>query len=139
MGGRSLRHPERGHIAGFQRLIKRGEFDEPEDCVRARKEWLVRSNVLLIFVEEHCVKGADQKQKITEFYKNFCEFCEDEGVRRNVMTLQGVKTRLETMGYDIGVLDGNRVVRGLRSIGWGEADTTGEPTEADEVDDSFPV
>ncbi len=100
---------------------------------------MVAGRAVFLHISPVCVKGADQKQKITEFYKNFCEFCEDEGVRRNVMTLQGVKSRLETMGYDIGVLDGNRVVRGLRSIGWGDADTIGEPTDSDEVDDVFPI
>lgn len=111
-------------IAGFQRLRKRGNFNEPDDCARARMEWLVRSNVFVTFVEEICKKGAERKQPVRDFYENFREYCRETGVV-HVPTLQGVKQRLESMGYDISSLDGYPVVRGLYAPG--SLEVVGEP------------
>lgn len=99
-------------IAAFQRLKERGRFDEPKDCLDAKTAWITRSNVLVTFIEEACLQGPEQNQAISDFYSLFKEYCEKTGVR-NIPTRQGVKNRLENMGYDLTILNGLRVVRGL--------------------------
>ncbi len=101
-------------VMGFQRLKRRGHFQETEECTTAKNEWLVRSNVFVTFIEEECEKGEKLNQSITEFYKYFQNYCKNTGIR-NTLSLQGVKARLENMGYDITILDGRNVVRGLKA------------------------
>lgn len=107
-------------VAGFQRLRKRGQFDEPKDCLRAKNEWLVRSNILVTFVEEYCQKDGDKTQGINEFYEVFKTYCEDAGVFHR-LTRGSVKNRIESMGYEIGSLNGRTIIRGLYAPAWGEA------------------
>ena len=101
-------------IEGFQRLKRRGHFDEPEDCIIAKNEWLVRSNIFVTFIEEECEKGSDFEQPIGEFYQSYCEYCEVSGVK-NVIALQGAISRLENMGYDFVSKDGYKVIKGLKT------------------------
>lgn len=107
-------------VEGFQRLKRRGHFQEPKECITAKNEWLARSNIFASFIDEECEIGAKLSQPVSEFYKNFQDYCQNSGVR-NTISLQGMKARLENMGYDITVLNGNRVVRGIRApkvINW---------------------
>lgn len=110
-------------VGGFQRLKKRGKFQEPEDCLNARNEWLIRSNILTTFIDEFCVKGEDKKQSLKDFYFVFKEFCSDAGVR-NYPGRPGVEKRLESLGYRITRLDGAKTVRGLMA-----PSTDGMPAE----------
>jgi P4 family phage/plasmid primase-like protien len=99
-------------IAGFQRLKQRGKFLEPEDCLKAKKEWLVRSNALATFIADMCEEGETVKQRMDEFYVAFSQYCQSAGIR-NVPTRPGIRKRLEGMGYGFGMLDGYDVVKGL--------------------------
>jgi P4 family phage/plasmid primase-like protien len=102
-------------VEGFGRLKKRGDFLEPEDCVNAKKEWLVRSNILTTFIDEMCETGDGYRVSLGEFYKAFTAYCAATGVR-NVQSLKGVHSRLEGLGYRIGLLNGKRAVWGLKLI-----------------------
>lgn len=101
-------------VQGFQRLKQRGDFLDPEDCKKAKNEWLIRSNVLPTFIEEACEKGDGLRQYLREFYLHFKGYCDDTGVRQ-IQTRSGVEKRLHSMGYRIGILDGEKAVWGLRS------------------------
>ena len=100
-------------VEGFGRLKKRGDFLEPVDCINAKKEWLIRSNVLTSFIDEMCEIGEGYRVPLGEFYKAFTAYCTVSGVR-NVQSLKGVHSRLEGLGYRIGLLNGKRAVWGLR-------------------------
>lgn len=101
-------------VAGFQRLKKRGRFQEPEDCITAKQEWLVRSNILPTFIEEACIKGEKEKQYLKDFYAAFREYCIEAGAR-NILSRAGIEKRLESLGYSITILDGQKAVRGIRA------------------------
>lgn len=101
-------------VAGFQRLKRRGQFQEPKECLAAKNEWLARSNIFAAFINEECEIDDKLNQPVGEFYNYFQVYCKNSGVR-NTTSRQGVKSRLETMGYDITVLNGNRVVRGIKA------------------------
>lgn len=100
-------------VEGFGRLKKRGGFLEPLDCVNAKKEWLVRSNILTTFIDEKCEVDDAYRVSLGEFYKAFTDYCRESGVR-NVQSLKGVHARLEGLGYRIGLLNGKRTVWGLK-------------------------
>jgi len=98
-------------ISGFQRLKIRGRFLEPAACERAKEEWLTRSNALTSFLDEVCVKGK-VKQRFKDFYEVFCDYCNEAGVI-NIPTRQGVRARLEGLGYEFSSLNGYPVVMGI--------------------------
>lgn len=100
-------------VQGFQRLRKRERFEEPKDCISAKNAWFTRSNILVTFLEEICKKGDDHKQHVTELYNCFRSYCSRSGVV-NIMALQGFKSRLQSIGYDLSILDGYTIVRGIR-------------------------
>jgi P4 family phage/plasmid primase-like protien len=100
-------------VAGFSRLKKRGRFEEPEDCIKAKKEWIIRANVLTTFIDEMCETGENYNIYLGDFYKAFDSYCRDTGVK-NIQSLKGVRSRLESLGYRIGMLNGKRAVWGIR-------------------------
>lgn len=103
-------------VAGFQRLKQRGKFLEPEDCIQAKKEWLIISNMLTTFIEETCDKGNNLHQFLKDIYAAYKEYCVGAGVRI-IQDRRGFERRLISLGYRITKLNGDKVVRGLRSRG----------------------
>lgn len=100
-------------IAGFGRLKKRGAFDEPQDCKDAKKEWIIRSNILTTFIDEMCEESAEYNIYPRDFYDAFKEYCGDSGVK-NIQTRRGVVKRLGDLGYRFGELHGKQAVWGLK-------------------------
>jgi len=43
-------------LAGYARLVKRGRFEEPAECAKAREHWLSMSNPVALFVDECLTK-----------------------------------------------------------------------------------
>lgn len=106
-------------IKGFQDLLRRGGFDKPQDCLDIEQEFLNHANILFTFIEEACVQDQNVKQSLTEFHMRLKEYCIFSGVK-NPPGRQGLKGRLESMGYETSTLDGNRVVKGLYAQGTGD-------------------
>lgn len=99
--------------AGFQRVHKRGRFHEPEDCLKAKKEWLVRSNILTTFIDEMCEIGEGYRVHLGDFYNAFNDYCRETHVR-NMPGRKLIKSRLQDLGHRIGTLDGKDAVWGIR-------------------------
>jgi phage/plasmid-associated DNA primase len=51
-------------IDGLRRLEKRGGFQEPADCVKAKREFLASANPLVAFIEERCESIDQAKLRI---------------------------------------------------------------------------
>ena len=100
-------------VAGFQRLKKRGKFKEPEDCKIAKQEWIVRANILTTFIDEACEVGEGYREHLGDFYTAFNEYCREAGAR-NIQGRRGFESRLEGLGYRVGMLDGKKAVWGIR-------------------------
>lgn len=100
-------------IAGFQRVKKRGMFLEPQDSLKAKKEWIVRANILTTFIDECCAEGDSYKEYLGDFYQTFIEYCRETGVR-NIQSRKLVKSRLQDLGYRIGISNGKDAVWGIQ-------------------------
>lgn len=100
-------------VQGFQRLRKKEKFEEPEDCITAKKEWFHRANILPVFIEECCEKNENLVQALGVFYTAFREYCKENGVKY-IPAQNTIGERLEKLGYPVTILDGKKHVRGLR-------------------------
>lgn len=100
-------------IAGFSALKKRERFEEPEDCLKAKNTWISRSNILTTFIAEVCEVEAKNKQPLSEFYAEFCAYCERTGVK-SVPRQQWLRGRLEQLGFEISISGGASMVRGIK-------------------------
>jgi len=100
-------------VTGFQRLKQRGHFEQPDDCLNAKAEWIARANILTTFIQEECELNESYRMHLGNFYEAFRDYCREVGVR-NQQTRRGVENRLEALGYRIGPLDGKKAVWGLR-------------------------
>lgn len=103
-------------IKGFQDLIRRGHFDKPQDCLAVEQEFFNHANILFTFIEEACVQDVNVKQELTVFHTRLKDYCEFAGIK-NPPSRQGLKGRLESMGYETTTIDGYRYVKGLYAPG----------------------
>ena len=102
-------------IAGFYRLKKRGSFDPPKSCIYARDEWFQNANTVSRFVSEGCKRDSESSIDLRIFYKDYIEWCEDEGIQpRYVVSKNMLKKHLTDLGYEVTFRKGYRHVKGLK-------------------------
>jgi len=77
-------------LAGLQRLRRRGEFDPPADCLRAKDEWLKRSNPVLDWIATCCVTGNGAWTALNDLYSSYTLWADQNYFKR-----PGGRTRLE--------------------------------------------
>jgi len=118
-------------VEGLQRMLKRGNhFDEPDECVVMREEWMAGQNMVGAFVDECCVFAAGAETYIKDLYAAFVKFATRDGTQADqVMKQRTFTSKLRSMG-GINVVRGtgnNRKVIGMRLDGF-------EPVEQGEVE-----
>ncbi|MFA5593250.1 MAG: phage/plasmid primase, P4 family [Micavibrio sp.] len=99
-------------IQGFQRVNRRGHFQEPQDCIKAKNMWLTRSNILPTFINDCCQSGEGLGQSIREFYSYFREYCERTG-NYPIQRQQWVLSKLVSLDFEISSMNGEPYVRGI--------------------------
>ena len=85
-------------LAGMIRLKKRGYFQEPESCIRAKQKWLDSANPVSSFVND-CIEKTDSKDRISlpELYQHFVNYCDDMNYSR-VPPKSDFQTTLDELG-----------------------------------------
>jgi len=87
-------------IEGLQRLLQRGRFDQPADCIAAQDRWLAQANPLTAFIEERCEAGPSSNVPLAAFYKAFNEWAAECGIR-SIPSRHTIKSNLENLGYSV--------------------------------------
>jgi putative DNA primase/helicase len=87
-------------IEGLRRLRHRGVFLEPNDCVRARYEWLAQANPLVAFIAERCRAKQANHIPLTDFYIAFTQWAAEAGIR-NVPARNTLRANLSNLGYPV--------------------------------------
>ncbi|MBF0562323.1 MAG: hypothetical protein HQL37_09935 [Alphaproteobacteria bacterium] len=103
-------------IEGLQRLRQRGGFDEPESCIRARREWLAAANPLVTFITELCTDDRTAQVPLKAFYERFREWAEESGVK-SVLARNTLKANLINLGYTVRHTKSGSTVFGLALFG----------------------
>lgn len=65
-------------IAGLQRLLERGDFLEPEDCVQAGEEFFAHAHPLYAFIKECTLPAPEVEIKIKEFREAFVSWAKTQ-------------------------------------------------------------
>ena len=104
-------------IAGYQRLMARGHFVEPESCLTGKKKFLAAANALVEYVNDGCDKETTAWMPMIEFYRSFVAWCGIEG-HKYVPKKSDVERDLRSLGYatEIDSHLKQRIVRGIKSI-----------------------
>jgi P4 family phage/plasmid primase-like protien len=109
-------------LEGLKRVLKRGYFDDPEPCKRAKNEWMQSANPLSTFINECCRMGDKEGGvKHKDFYEAFVRWAAVSGVR-NITNRKTVTNSLLGLGYEEAVLNGYKKWRGVYLKGeseWG--------------------
>lgn len=100
-------------IEGYQLVVKRKfQFDPPQECLDARKEFLAHGNPLFCFLSECLVKQADSRVPLPDLRLAY----EAWSKQQNISNLKGLnrtlKRKLEALAYQIGVYNGYPCVVG---------------------------
>lgn len=67
-------------LQGLQRLMMRGGFKEPEDCLRSRKEFFAHANPLYAFISDQTQKNPEYEMTVKEFRERFLFWAKEQGV-----------------------------------------------------------
>lgn len=101
-------------IKGLKRLIKRGEFKEPQDCIDARNEWLSNAHPFMGFVNEKIKKVSTGKKNtpLEQIKREFENWLAHNDIRFHC-TSQKLRNLFEGKGYKTRRLNGRIVVNGV--------------------------
>lgn len=103
-------------IEALQRLRRRGDFKEPEECVQARMEWLASANPLTGFMDEMCERDSDASVTIQALLHAFRNWAKVNDVRISY-TNRKFRLAMEGLGYTCSKKDGRWRIKGLKLSG----------------------
>lgn len=105
-------------VSGYQSLLKRGGFQEPEDCKKAQREFLSQANPLYAFLGEGCVKAENASTPFPAFREALKNWSEEQGMKNFKVPYKVLKRKLEGLktefGIEIGMLNGYHTVKGIQ-------------------------
>lgn len=78
-------------IQGLQRLIERGGFLEPEDCVKARQDFFAHANPLYAFFKDCTLKDPDAEMTVKKFRETYAFWAKEQGLTIQIQTKKFVR------------------------------------------------
>jgi putative DNA primase/helicase len=86
-------------LAGYKRLLERGtKFKRPSSVKSATKRWLQQANPLPSFIETHCIKKANARCLVKNFYHAYGQWTREVGYTLT-QTQQAMTRNLEHLGF----------------------------------------
>lgn len=73
-------------LSGFQRLAKRGYWDEPQECIDAKNEWFQFNNNLYAFASDVLIEDEDECIYSRELRMAYESWCDMEGISKRWRT-----------------------------------------------------
>jgi P4 family phage/plasmid primase-like protien len=99
-------------IEGLKRLKERGDFEPPEDCDRAHKDWLAHSNPLCAFIAEQCEEDPTHNTDLKDVYRAFQTWAKVSGIK-SISSKNVLGRNLENLSYTVRRVHGYANVVGL--------------------------
>lgn len=85
-------------IEGMKRLKKRGYFQEPISCIKAKEAWLDAANPVASFARDAVVDSSGDTVLLPELYDAFMRYCDDQNYTR-VPPKSEFSATFEQLGY----------------------------------------
>jgi P4 family phage/plasmid primase-like protien len=102
-------------LAGLQRVLARGSFDEPVECVKAKRKWLGSANTLVAFLEAATERGDDYLAPRSRLWAHYTHWCEDQGIAiGHRLQKRHFFEQLQQLGFGLFKHNGDYVFRSLR-------------------------
>jgi P4 family phage/plasmid primase-like protien len=99
-------------LEGLRRLIERGHFEIPEGVQDATKQFRKNNDVPALFIEDRCIRNADQDVPAAKLYREYKFWCEENGHRPQSSTR--VSDDWQRLGFERRRTNSGTVYRGLR-------------------------
>jgi P4 family phage/plasmid primase-like protien len=100
-------------LRGYRRLLERGaKFKRPAAVRQATNRWLQQANPLPAFVETHCVRQAEGRCLLKDFYEAYSNWTREMGYTLT-QTQQTVTRNLEHLGYATNKTNQGKAILGL--------------------------
>ncbi|MDA0967230.1 MAG: phage/plasmid primase, P4 family [Rickettsiales bacterium] len=96
-------------IQGVSNLKKRGNFQEPKDCIMAREDWIKNSNNFTYFIAEECKNALGQRTSVRELFKAYDKYCTDEYISQKLQR-RNFKKNFVDLGYKTSRIEGEYYV-----------------------------
>lgn len=100
-------------LAGLQRLIKRGHFNPPEDCMIAMNEFLAHSNPLWCFIDECLEADPKGRIKFPDFRSYFECWVSKQGFSKQPILDKTLRRKLEGLGFETVKNQGAWAIKGF--------------------------
>nr|WP_321461067.1 hypothetical protein [uncultured Cohaesibacter sp.] len=101
-------------LDGYLRFEKRGcKFDEPEDCIFAKKKFFTESNPLRAFISDKCADDPNAKIRLSFIREAFKTWAKENDFSASSIAGHKLKRNMELLGYEIVNMNGYPYVRGI--------------------------
>jgi P4 family phage/plasmid primase-like protien len=101
-------------IEGYLRFLKRGcKFQEPQDCLAAKKRFFVESNPLRAFLDDKCFKDADAKIPLSDFRAAFKDWAKENDFPVSSLAGNKLRGRMELLDFEVVKIKGYPYIRGI--------------------------
>jgi putative DNA primase/helicase len=99
-------------LEGLRRLTERGHFEIPEGVQDATKQFRENNDVPALFVEDRCIRDANQDVPAAKLYHEYKFWCEENGHRPQSSTR--VSDDWQRLGFERRRTKSGTVYQGLR-------------------------
>ena len=87
-------------VHALYRLLKRGAFDPPAECIQARDRFLSEATIFRAYLAERTQPEADSRVRLQDMWEDLGRWCEDAGTK-TPFTRYRLKSQLEGLEYQI--------------------------------------
>ena len=99
-------------LEGLERLQKRGCFKVPEGVEEATAQFRENNDVPALFVADKCLVDADVREKASQLYSEYRQWCEDNGHRPQSSTR--LADDWQRLGFERKRIKGSSYYQGVR-------------------------
>lgn len=105
-------------IAGFQRFVlRKNQFQTPDQGIEAQHNFLMHGNPLYAFLSENLVEDDTAKLTLPQLRNAYEVWAKQQNIKRLAVLNNTLKRRLESLGFQICILNGYPCIQGHKLKG----------------------
>ena len=101
-------------LEGLRRLHERGgEFDPPQDCLAAKREFFIHANPLVCFLSTQREENPNGRIRLKDLRFAFKAWATEQGLNRPGVADNTLKRKLIGLGFKVSKVKGYETLFGL--------------------------